>query len=105
MTRLPNVLNRLQQLELLDISHNDLVDIRSISFMPNLRILNISGNAKLEILPPELATNDNLSDLVFDHENIKSPAKEIVSKGTINILKYYRNCGKLYQLSLSCHIC
>lgn len=61
--------------------------------MPNLRILNISGNAKLEILPPELATNDNLSDLVFDHENIKSPSKEIVSKGTINILKYFRNCG------------
>ena len=98
--RLPNVLNRLQQLELLDISHNDLVDIRSISFMPNLRILNISGNLKLEILPPELATNDNLSDLVFDHENIKSPAKEIVSKGTINILKYFRNCGMQLSLSL-----
>ncbi|XP_070501652.1 E3 ubiquitin-protein ligase LRSAM1-like [Chironomus tepperi] len=98
LTRLPNVLNRLQQLELLDISHNDLVDIRSISFMPNLRILNISGNPKLEILPPELATNDNLSDLVFDHENIKSPAMEIVSKGTINILKYFRNCDDYSEL-------
>ncbi|CAH1716434.1 unnamed protein product [Chironomus riparius] len=98
LTRLPNMLNRLQQLELLDVSHNDLVDIRSISFMPNLRILNISGNNKLEILPKELATNDNLSDLVFDHENVKSPAKDIVSKGTINILKYFRNCDDYSEL-------
>lgn len=98
LTRLPNVLNRLQQLELLDISHNDLVDIRSISFMPNLRILNISGNVNLICLPPELATNDNLSDLVFDHENIKSPAMEIVTKGTINILKYFRNCDDYSEL-------
>lgn len=56
--------------------------------MPNLRILNLSGNGKLEILPPELATNDNLHDLVFDIENIKSPSNEILSTGTQNILKY-----------------
>ncbi|KAG5677768.1 hypothetical protein PVAND_007499 [Polypedilum vanderplanki] len=88
LQRLPNVLNRLQQLELLDVSHNQLVDIRSISFMPNLRILNLSGNDKLEILPPELATNDNLHDLVFDIENIKSPSNDILSTGTQNILKF-----------------
>lgn len=98
LTSLPNVLNRLQQLELLDVSFNSLVDIRSIAFMPNLRILNVSGNGKLEILPPELATNDNLSDLVFDQENIKSPSPEIVTKGVTNILKYFRNCDNYTEL-------
>jgi hypothetical protein len=82
------VLNRLQQLELLDVSHNDLIDIRSISFIPNLRILNLSGNVKLEVLPPELATCSSLHDLVFDPENIKSPSSEILATGSQNILKF-----------------
>lgn len=81
-------MNRLQQLELLDVSHNELVDIRSISFMLNLRILNVSGNLKLQILPPELSTCENLHDLVFDPENIISPTSEILATGSQNILKY-----------------
>jgi E3 ubiquitin-protein ligase LRSAM1 len=88
LTRLPAVLNRLQQLELLDISNNELVDIRSVSFMPNLKILNVSGNLKLEILPPEIATCENLNDLVFDIECIKSPSADVLATGTQGILKY-----------------
>lgn len=88
LTRLPAVLNRLQQLELLDISHNELVDIRSVSFMPNLKILNISGNPKLEILPPEIATCESLNDLVFDIERIKIPSADVLATGTNNILKF-----------------
>jgi hypothetical protein len=88
ISRLPAVFNRLHMLELLDLSHNDLVDVRSVSFMSNLKILNISSNLKLEILPPELATNENLYDLVFDIDKIKSPSSDVLATGTQNILKY-----------------
>lgn len=88
LSRLPPVLNRLRYLELLDISNNDLVDIRSISFIPNLRILNISGNLKLQIIPPEMATNENLNDLIFDIECIKMPNESVLATGTQNILKF-----------------
>lgn len=56
--------------------------------MANLKILNISGNSKLEILPPEIATNENLNDLIFDIESIKAPSAEILATGTQNILKF-----------------
>lgn len=81
-------MNRLRYLELLDVSNNDLVDIRSISFIPNLRILNVSGNLKLEIIPPEVATNENLNDLIFDIECIKMPNQSVLATGTQNILKF-----------------
>lgn len=88
LTRLPPVFNRMLYLELLDVSNNDMVDIRSISFVPNLKILNVSGNAKLEILPPELATNENLNDLIFDIECIKNPPNSVLATTTQNILKF-----------------
>lgn len=88
LTRLPPVFNRLRYLELLDVSNNDIVDIRSISFVPNLKILNVSGNQKLEILPPELATNENLNDLIFDIESIKTPSRSVLATTTQNILKF-----------------
>jgi hypothetical protein len=56
--------------------------------MTNLKILNISGNARLEILPPEIATNQSLNDLIFDIESIKSPSAEILATTTQNILKF-----------------
>lgn len=56
--------------------------------MPELRILNVSGNQNLKILPPELATCENLSDLVFDIECISSPSGDVLATGTHNILKF-----------------
>lgn len=56
--------------------------------MTNLKIFNISGNARLEILPPEIATNQSLNDLIFDIESIKSPSAEILATTTQNILKF-----------------
>lgn len=56
--------------------------------MTNLKILNVSGNARLEILPPEIATNQSLNDLIFDIESIKSPSAEILATTTQNILKF-----------------
>lgn len=56
--------------------------------MPELRILNVSGNGNLAILPPELATCENLHDLVFDIENIENPSSDVLATGTQNILKF-----------------
>lgn len=43
----------------------------------------------MEILPPEIATNESLHDLIFDIENIKSPSADILATGnTQNILKF-----------------
>ena len=59
-----------------------------ISFMSELKILNVSGNENLTILPPELATCDNLNDLVFDIESIVNPTRDVLATGTQNILKF-----------------
>lgn len=56
--------------------------------MPELRILNVSGNKNLKVLPPELATCENLSDVVFDLECIQSPGADVLATGTNNILKF-----------------
>lgn len=88
LTQLPSTINRLKKLELLDVSFNDISDIRVISFMPELKILNVSGNKKLTILPPELATCDSLNDIVFDLECILCPSADVLATGTQNILKF-----------------
>jgi hypothetical protein len=56
--------------------------------MPELRILNVSGNKNLKVLPPELATCENLTDVVFDLECISSPGADVLATGTKNILKF-----------------
>lgn len=48
----------------------------------------MSGNQSLKVLPPELATCENLADLVFDIECIASPSNDILTTGTHNILKF-----------------
>lgn len=88
LTQLPSTINRLKKLELLDVSNNNLTDLRVISFMPELKILNVAGNKCLKILPPELATCENLNDIVFDAESIESPAGDVLATGTHNILKF-----------------
>lgn len=85
---MPSTIARLKKLELLDVSNNNIVDIRFISFMPELKVLNVSGNKNLKTLPPELATCDNLHDLVFDIETISTPSADVLATGTKNILKY-----------------
>lgn len=85
---MPSTINRLRKLEILDISNNSISDIRSISFMPELRILNVSGNKCLSTLPPELATCENLHDLVFDVECILSPSRDVLATGVQNIMKF-----------------
>lgn len=88
LTQLPSTINRLKKLELLDVSNNNITDIRFVSFMPELRVLNVSGNANLKTLPPELATCENLEDLVFDIDSISSPSADVLATGTHNILKF-----------------
>jgi hypothetical protein len=88
LTQLPSTINRLRKLELLDVSYNRLSDIRAISFMPGLKILNVCGNKDLSVLPSELATCENLHDLVFDLECISTPSADVLVTGTHNILKF-----------------
>lgn len=88
LTQLPSTINRLRKLELLDVSNNNIADLRVISFMPELRILNVSGNPRITILPPELATCENLNDLVFDIECITNPRADVLATGVHNILKF-----------------
>lgn len=56
--------------------------------MPQLRVLNISGNINLTSLPSELATCDNLRDIVFDIEYISYPSADILASGVQSILKF-----------------
>lgn len=85
---LPAAINKLTNLELLDVSYNRLTRIDQIGFMPNLRILNITGNVNLTKLPIQLTTCDSLTDLIFDAEYILYPPNDIIERGTIEILKY-----------------
>lgn len=75
-------------LEFLDVSYNRLNRIDQIGFMPNLRILNITGNANLTKLPIQLTTCDSLCDLILDAEHILYPSNDIIECGTDSILKY-----------------
>lgn len=56
--------------------------------MTYLKVLNVVGNPKLDTLPNELSTCDNLHDLVFDIDTIKYPDESILQSGTRNILQF-----------------
>lgn len=88
LEKLPVTINRLKKLELLDVSVNNLTTLEQVSFMPLLRILNICGNVRLEKLPNQLATCDNLVDLVLDPSTISDPPADVVAGGTYAIMKY-----------------
>uniref|UniRef100_A0A8D8FLV8 E3 ubiquitin-protein ligase LRSAM1 n=1 Tax=Culex pipiens TaxID=7175 RepID=A0A8D8FLV8_CULPI len=88
LERLPVQINRLQKLQLLDLSSNNLTTIDQLSFMANLRILNFCGNPRLTKLPNQLATCDNLVDLVLDPNTIVEPPPEVIEAGTYAIVKY-----------------
>lgn len=85
---LPQPINRLINLELLDVSYNRLRQIKEIVLMPKLRIFNICGNVELTHLPKELSTCDSLVDLVLDTEYIVYPSAKVIESGTAEILKY-----------------
>lgn len=85
---LPNTLNKLQNLEHLDVSHNRLKQLTQINCMPQLKILNISGNLDINILPNELSTCDSIIDIILDVEVISFPPREICQRGTREIMNF-----------------
>lgn len=89
-------------MELLDISHNQLMQIDQIGFMPHLRILNITGNQNLAKLPAQLSTCDSLNDIVLDANTILYPPADIVERGTAEILKFLleNNDGPLEETAM-----
>uniref|UniRef100_A0A182WMB3 RING-type domain-containing protein n=1 Tax=Anopheles minimus TaxID=112268 RepID=A0A182WMB3_9DIPT len=88
LEKLPTTIGRLKKLELLNLSANNLASVEQIAFMTNLRVLDVSGNVRLSELPSQLATCDNLVDLVLDPANIVSPPADVVAGGTYAIVKY-----------------
>ncbi|XP_050076188.1 E3 ubiquitin-protein ligase LRSAM1-like [Anopheles maculipalpis] len=88
LEKLPTTIGRLKKLELLNLSANNLTSVEQIAFMTNLRLLDISGNVRLSQLPSQLATCDNLVDIVLDPETIRNPPADVVAGGTYAIVKY-----------------
>ena len=64
--------------------------------MTNLRVLDISGNVRLSQLPSQLATCDNLVDIVLDPEHLVNPPPDVVAGGTYAIIKYL-STGEVHQ--------
>lgn len=85
---LPQSLNKLINLEFLDISHNRIRQINEIACMPKLRILNISGNMALTHLSKNLLTCDSLVDLVLDVKYIVYPPANVIENGTAEIINF-----------------
>lgn len=85
---LPSNINHMRNLELLDVSHNNLNEINQINCMSHLRILNIAANPKLLSLPNELATCDSLVDIVLSGETIIYPPANVLALGTLQILNF-----------------
>uniref|UniRef100_A0A182UE72 Uncharacterized protein n=1 Tax=Anopheles melas TaxID=34690 RepID=A0A182UE72_9DIPT len=88
LEKLPIAIGRLKKLELLNLSANNLATVEQLAFMTNLRVLDISGNVRLSQLPSQLATCDNLVDIVLDPEHLVNPPPDVVAGGTYAIIKY-----------------
>ncbi|XP_052894605.1 E3 ubiquitin-protein ligase LRSAM1-like isoform X2 [Anopheles moucheti] len=96
LEKLPIAIGRLKKLELLNLSANNLASVEQIAFMTNLRVLDISGNVRLSQLPSQLATCDNLVDIVLDPAYIVNPPADVVAGGTYVIVKYL-STGEFHQ--------
>ncbi|XP_053675912.1 E3 ubiquitin-protein ligase LRSAM1-like [Anopheles nili] len=88
LEKLPATIGRLKKLELLNLSANNLATVEQIAFMTNLRVLDISENVRLSQLPNQLATCDNLVDIILDPERIQTPPPDVVAGGTYAIIRY-----------------
>lgn len=85
---LPTAINKLQNLEILDISFNLLKQIDQIVHMPKLRVIILNGNKQLRRLPIELATCDSLTDISVDVDTVEYPPLEVLTRGTLDILQF-----------------
>ncbi|XP_058065237.1 E3 ubiquitin-protein ligase LRSAM1-like [Anopheles bellator] len=88
LEKLPVTMGRLKKLELLNLAANNLSTVEQLAFMTNLRMLDISNNVRLSQLSNQLATCDNLVDIVLDTERIVYPPADVTAGGTYAIVKY-----------------
>ncbi|XP_052872922.1 E3 ubiquitin-protein ligase LRSAM1-like [Anopheles cruzii] len=88
LEKLPVTMGRLKKLELLNLAANNLSTVEQLAFMTNLRMLDISSNVRLSQLSNQLATCDNLVDIVLDTERIVYPPADVTAGGTYAIVKY-----------------
>lgn len=76
-----NSLSNLEELELLDLSHNDISNISFISSLSNLTILNISKNKVIDLSPLENLKNINLLDLSDNNIKDLRPILDCIENG------------------------
>lgn len=91
---LPDTINQLINLEHLNVADNQLTQIKSISCMTNLRLLNIRNNIQLTQLPMQLSTCNSLVDIDLDVDLMEWPPINICQLGTRSILNYLATDGK-----------
>lgn len=95
IVKLPAAITSLSELEILDISNNKIDEIEHIRDLKKLRSLNISENANLKKIPNQLATCFNLTEFIFDANNIIYPENDILILDIKNILKYLAKEGNI----------
>ncbi|XP_035784323.1 E3 ubiquitin-protein ligase LRSAM1-like isoform X1 [Anopheles albimanus] len=88
LEKLPVTIGRLKKLELLNLSANALTTVEQLAFMTNLRMLDITNNVRLSQLSNQLATCDNLVDILLDPERIEYPPPDVTAGGTYAIVKF-----------------
>eukprot|EP01135_Chromosphaera_perkinsii_P004493 Nk52_evm17s284 gene=Nk52_evmTU17s284 len=78
-----------QQLNIIDLSNNNIDSIPSFLNKLNLTRVDISNN-NISTLPSELGLVTSLKSLVLTGNPLKSISHEVLSKGTIALLEYLR---------------
>lgn len=98
ISSLPSEIKKLKNLELLDLSNNELTNIDQIACMPKLKILILNGNNRISQLPSQLTTCDGLIDISLDADNFIEPPSDIINLGTLEILRYLSTGKKITKL-------
>ncbi|KAM9958044.1 hypothetical protein ACTFIW_013020 [Dictyostelium discoideum] len=83
----------LKSLERLDLSFNKQINKipKELGLLVRLKSLNVLGSNKINELPSFLSTLPLLEQLDFSRDTIKSPPKEITSKGFTHIIGYLKD--------------
>ncbi|EGC33072.1 roco8, ROCO family protein [Dictyostelium purpureum] len=92
LTSITDMIGQLRLLERIDLRNNKISKIpKELGLLVRLKSFNVSGYNKITELPPFLSTLPQLEVLEFNHDTVKSPPKEITSKGFTHIIGYLKD--------------
>ena len=86
----PNALEHCPALQMLDASNNAWNDVACVLACPDLSRLDIQNN-NLSNLPPQLGFFKKLTALVLDGNPMRAIRRDVVAKGTVELMKYLRS--------------